>query len=123
MLPVSRVSRALTAGAALLALLPAARAFPPPRMFPAGCLQGDASFGSGPSLQVNCVAYPLGPGLRVLNEAQRLVLAGRRPGLQGHIVFPRDARGNVYRVWFLDPADPSLRTVPVAPSQCLFGNG
>ncbi len=121
--PVFRGARALVACAALLPALPAALALPVQRMFPAGCLQGDARFGSGPTLSVGCVAYPLGPGVRVFDASNRLLLTGQLPGLHGRVVFQRDASGNVFRVWFLDPTDPSLRTVPKVPSQCLFGNG
>jgi hypothetical protein len=113
----------------LVCALPAAAALAPPaqatetqRMFPAGSLQGEASFGAWPSLRVNCVDYTLGPGVRVLDFAQRALLTGQLPGLHGRIVFQRDAQGNVFRVWFLDPTDPSLRAVPQAPSSCLFGN-
>ena len=122
--PVYRVARLLAATCGVLALcLPAARAFPPQRMFPAGSLQGNAAFGSWPTLQVNCVQYTLGPGVRVLDLRQHLLLDAQLPGRQGRVVFQRDAQGNVFRVWFLDPADPSLRAVPQAPSRCLFGNG
>ena len=107
---------------AAAALAPPARATATPRMFPAGSLQGQASFGAWPSLRVNCVDYTLGPGVRVLDFAQRALLTGQLPGLHGRIVFQRDAQGNVFRVWFLDPTDPSLRAVPQAPSSCLFGN-
>ncbi|OIQ83489.1 hypothetical protein GALL_347020 [mine drainage metagenome] len=102
--------------------LGAAHAAPVLRMFPAGSLQGQAWFGAWPQLQVNCVDYTLGPGVRVLDPAQRALLTGQLPGLRGRIVFQRDAQGNVFRVWFLDPTDPSLRAVPEAPSRCLFGN-
>jgi hypothetical protein len=102
--------------------LSAAHAAPLLRIFPAGSLQGQAAFGAWPQLQVNCVDYTLGPGVRVLDATQRALLTGQLPGLHGRIVFQRDAQGNVFRVWFVAPADPSLRTVPVAPSSCLFGN-
>ena len=113
------VASALCAAAWLLTL---AHAAPVLRMFPAGSLQGQATFGAWPLLQVNCVDYTLGPGVRVLDRAQRALLTGQLPGLQGRIVFQRDAQGNVFRVWFIDPTDPSLRAVPAAPSSCLFGN-
>ena len=121
---VLRFTRPRVVGALAVAawLLASAHAAPVLRMFPAGSLQGQAAFGAWPLLQVNCVDYTLGPGVRVLDRAQRALLTGQLPGLQGRIVFQRDAQGNVFRVWFLDPTDPSLRAVPEAPSSCLFGN-
>ncbi len=121
---VLRFTRPRVAGALCAAawLLTSAHAAPVLRMFPAGSLQGQATFGAWPLLQVNCVDYTLGPGVRVLDRAQRALLTGQLPGLQGRIVFQRDAQGNVFRVWFLDSTDPSLRTVPAAPSNCLFGS-
>ena len=121
---VLRFTRPRVAGALSVAawLLAPAHAAAVQRMFPAGSLQGQATFGAWPLLQVNCVDYTLGPGVRVLDRAQRALLTGQLPGRHGRIVFQRDAQGNVFRVWFLDPTDPSLRTVPEAPSNCLFGN-
>lgn len=112
-------------GAAALALgLGVAQAQVPPaaapaRVYPMGSQLGFANFGPGPSLQVNCVSYPLGPGLRVEDAHQRLVLRGQLPGLRGPAVFARDAMGNVFQVWMLAPgqAAPELAR---APNRCLF---
>lgn len=106
------------AGAADLAPLP----YPPQRAFPAGSQWGRAVFGPGPSFTVNCLSYPLGPGVRVLDAEQHLILTGRLPGLGGLVVFQRDASGHVYRIWFMLPGDPSLANVPPAPGSCLFGD-
>ncbi len=95
-------------------LLPA-----PTHVYPLGSQMGFASFGAGPSLQVNCVTYPLGPGLRVENTRQRLVLRGQLAGLRGPAVFQRDAMGNVFQVWMLAPGQ-TVEGVPAAPNHCLF---
>ena len=92
---------------------------PPSHVYPMGSLVGYANFGAGPSLQVNCVSYPLGPGLRVQNPQQRLVLRGQLAGLHGPAVFARDATGNVFQVWLLAPGQ-SAPGVPAAPNRCLF---
>ena len=93
------------------------------RLFPAGSLQGSARFGAWPDLTVNCTPYTMGPGVRVLDDQQRVVLTGQLPGIQSHVVFLRDASGNVFRVWLVNDKDPSLANVPQAISNCLFGNG
>ena len=94
-----------------------------PRLFPAGSAQGDARFGAWPNLTVNCTPYTLGPGVRVLDENQRVVLTGQLPGVTSHVVFLRDAAGNVFRVWLVSAKDPSLANVPQAISNCFVGNG
>ncbi len=91
----------------------------PAHIYPLGSLTGFAIFGAGPSLQVNCVSYPLGPGLRVEDARQRLVLSGQLAGLHGPAVFQRDAMGNVFRVWMLAPGQ-SVQGVAAAPNHCLF---
>lgn len=111
---------ALAAAAPARAQIAASAPMPPQRMFPAGSMQGLASFGSGPTLRVNCTAYALGPGVRVLDVRQRLILTGQLPGLTGLVVFQKDASGNVFRVWFMNPQDPSLAAVPAASSSCLL---
>ncbi|MHB1666890.1 MAG: hypothetical protein ACYCSR_07665 [Thiomonas sp.] len=93
------------------------------RLFPSGSLKGVASFGSWPNITINCVPYTLGPGVRVLDAEQRVVLTGQLPGLESAVVFLRDASGSVFRVWLVSPKDPSLATVPNAASNCGFGAG
>lgn len=93
------------------------------RLFPAGSAQGNAHFGAWPNLTVNCTPYTMGPGVRVLDQEQRVMLTGQLPGIKSHVVFQRDASGNVFRVWLVNDKDPSLANVPQALSNCLFGNG
>ncbi len=92
----------------------------PARIYPMGSQVGYASFGAGPTLTVNCISYPLGPGLRVLTAGRHLLLRNQLAGLQGPAVFVRDAMGNVFRVWMLGP-EQSVPAVAAAPNQCLFG--
>ena len=89
------------------------------RVYPMGSMTGYATFGAGPTLSVNCVSYPLGPGLRVENTQQRVILRGNLAGIQGPVVFQRDAMGNVFRVWMLG-ANQTVSGLPVAPNRCLF---
>ena len=63
------VAWALGAGAAAAQTVAA-----PARVYPMGSQVGYASFGAGPTLTVNCVSYPLGPGLRVLTAGRHLLL-------------------------------------------------
>ncbi len=93
------------------------------RLFPGGSLKGVATFGDWPGITINCIPYTLGPGVRVLDAEQRVVLTGQLPGLQSAVVFLRDASGSVFRVWLVSPKDPSLATVPSAASNCGFGAG
>ena len=92
----------------------------PGQIYPMGSQAGYASFGAGPTLTVNCVSYPLGPGLRVLTAGRHLLLRNQLAGLQGPAVFVRDAMGNVFRVWMLGP-EQAASGVAAAPNQCLFG--
>jgi hypothetical protein len=92
------------------------------RVFPADSLQGHARFASAPQMSVNCIPYALGPGVHVYDEHHRLLLTGQLAGLHGHVVFERDASGNVTRVWFMNPLDAALTPVPNAPSTCLFAD-
>ncbi len=93
------------------------------RLFPGGSLKGVATFGAWPNITINCIPYTLGPGVRVLDAEQRVVLTGQLPGLDSAVVFLRDASGGVFRVWLVSPKDPSLATVPNAASNCGFGAG
>ena len=111
----------LAAALALAGACATAQVLPPgpARVYPMGSLMGYATFGAGPTLSVNCVSYPLGPGLRVENTQQRVILQGQLPGLQGPVVFQRDSMGNVFRVWMLR-ANQVVSGVPAAPNRCLF---
>jgi hypothetical protein len=91
------------------------------RLFPAGSLKGYASFGAWPNISINCTNYTLGPGVRVLDAEQRVVLTGQLPGVESPVVFLLDASGNVFRVWLVSRKDPSLANVPLAASNCGFG--
>ena len=91
----------------------------PAHIYPMGSLMGFATFGAGPTLSVNCVNYPLGPGLRVENTQQRVILRGDLAGIQGPVVFQRDSMGNVFRVWMLR-ANQVVQGVTAAPNRCLF---
>ncbi len=114
----------LAAALALVGACATAQVLPPgpARVYPMGSLMGYATFGSGPTLSVNCVSYRLGPGLRVENTQQRVILLGQLPGLKGPAVFERDSMGNVFRVWMLH-ANQVVSGVPAAPNQCLFQPG
>ncbi len=91
----------------------------PEHVYPMGSEMGYARFSAGPGLQINCVSYPLGPGLRVHDPQQHLVLRGQLAGLHGPAVFARDSMGNVFQVWMLAPGQ-VLPKVPAAPNRCLF---
>lgn len=91
----------------------------PPRVYPNGSLMGFAVFGSGPTLSVNCVSYPVGPGLRVETPAQRVLLTGQLAGVRGPAVFQVDSAGNVFRVWLIGP-NQVVSGVAKAPGACLF---
>jgi hypothetical protein len=84
-------------------------------------LKGYASFGAWPNISINCTNYTLGPGVRVLDAEQRVVLTGQLPGVESPVVFLLDASGNVFRVWLVSRKDPSLANVPLAASNCGFG--
>lgn len=89
------------------------------RVYPMGSMTGYATFGAGPTLSVNCVSYPLGPGLRVENTQQRVILRGDLAGIKGPVVFQRDSMGNVFRVWMLG-ANQTVSGLAAAPNRCLF---
>ncbi len=111
--------RFLSAAAVVAGCLPLPAQAQPGQAYPMGSQFGYASFGPGPSLQVNCVPYPLGPGLRVQSTQHLLVLRGQLPGLSGPAVFLRDAMGNVFEVWMLAPGQVPAG-VAQAANQCLF---
>ena len=92
------------------------------RMYPAGSQQGQATFGPWPEVTINCTPYRLGPGIRVLDPEQHVLLTGKLPGLQARVVFQRDAMGQVFRIWLVGAQDGALTTVPKAPSSCQFGS-
>ncbi len=92
------------------------------RLYPAGSLQGWATFGAWPEVTINCTPYRLGPGIRVLDPEQHVLLTGKLPGLQARVVFQRDAMGQIFRIWLVGAQNGALATVPVAPSNCLFGS-
>jgi len=92
------------------------------RMYPAGSLQGQASFGAWPAVTINCATYQLGPGIRVFDPDQHVLLTGKLPGLQARVVFQRDAMGQIFRIWLMGPQVGALTTVPKAPSNCMFGS-
>ncbi len=118
--PVARPLARLVLAGVLGCAASGAQAAGPGRVYPMGSQVGYAQFGAGPTLQVNCVTYPLGPGLRVQTVGRHLLLRNQLAGLQGRAVFLRDASGNVYRVWMLGPAQ-GVPGVSVAPNRCLFG--
>lgn len=118
-LPSLSLAAALALGGACAPALAQVLPTAPARVYPMGSLMGYASFGAGPTLSVNCVSYPLGPGLRVENTQQRVVLLGQLPGLKGPVVFQRDSMGNVFRVWLLRE-NQVVGGVTAAPNRCLF---
>lgn len=92
------------------------------QIFPKGSLQGDAQFGAFPQVTINCRSYTLGPGVRVLDPQQRIVLTAQLSGLKAPVVFQRDAAGNVFRLWLIGAAQAKQLPVPQAPTGCgLFG--
>ena len=94
------------------------------QIFPIGSLQGDAQFGAYPQVTINCRSYTLGPGVRVLDPQQRIVLTAQLSGLKAPVVFQRDAAGNVFRLWLIGAAQAKQLAVPQAPTGCgLFGGG
>lgn len=90
------------------------------RIYPMGSLQGKADFGAFPNVEINCRAYRLGPGVRVYDLQQRLILTGQLKGLSAPIVFQRDAMGNITQVWVITPLAAKGPAAPRAPYDCLF---
>lgn len=115
--------RPFGAGMAIAALCVAAGAQTlPARVYPAGSLQGNAEFGAFPSVTINCQSYTLGPGARVYDSKNRILLTGQLQGVSAPVVFQRDPMGNIVQVWLLSPEQARMQLAPKAPSSCLFGN-
>ncbi len=120
---IARGLRHIGVAAALAALSAAAAAQTlPARIYPAGSLQGSADFGAFPHVTINCQTYTLGPGVRVYDLKNRILLTGQLQGISAPVVFQRDPLGNIVQVWLLSPEQARTQLAPKAPSNCLFGN-
>jgi hypothetical protein len=88
------------------------------QVYPNGSQQGNAEFGAFPAVTINCRSYVLGPGVRVLDPQQRVVMTAQLDGIGSPVVFQQDALGNVFRVGLVTAAQAAQLNVPQAPSDC-----
>lgn len=72
------------------------------RVFPSGVQFGDMTASAYPAVQIGNTVYHAGPGLRIFDQSNRMILPQALPQT-GAVIYKLDMQNDLIQLWLLTP--------------------